>query len=112
MNPTSPARATPCAIQDSAGRGGIAADRVQERSTAIREEKAMTRLARLALNEEGFVFDPATGDSFMVNRTGLLILAGLRDGRDVATVTRALLEAYEVDVEYRTTRTPSRPCSS
>ena len=41
----------------------------------------MSRLSRLALNEEGFVFDPATGDSFLANHCGLLIIRALGEGR-------------------------------
>ncbi|MBF0448818.1 MAG: PqqD family protein [Magnetococcales bacterium] len=35
------------------------------------------RLMRLAVNEEGFVFDPQTGESFTVNGTGRVLLMAL-----------------------------------
>jgi hypothetical protein len=54
----------------------------------------MTKLAQLALNEEGFAFDPTTGDSYLINRTGLQILRALRDHREDGEVARMLAEAY------------------
>ena len=59
----------------------------------------MSKLSRLALNDEGFVFDPATGDSFLVNRCGMLILRALGEGRNDKDVVHALTEEYEVAEE-------------
>ena len=59
----------------------------------------MARLSQLALNDEGFAFDPNTGDSFLVNGTGLAILKALRDGSDQAAVVQALTDEYEVTSE-------------
>ena len=39
----------------------------------------MQKLLQLAISAEGFVFNPATGDSFQVSPTGLVVLNGLRD---------------------------------
>nr|VFJ68118.1 MAG: Coenzyme PQQ synthesis protein D (PqqD) [Candidatus Kentron sp. FW] len=36
-------------------------------------------IARLAINEEGFVFDPQTGAGFTVNETGRAILGMLKE---------------------------------
>ena len=52
----------------------------------------MERLARLALSDEGFVFDPATGTSYTVNSTGLVVLRGLRDGLDLEAIAERLSE--------------------
>ncbi len=57
----------------------------------------MEKLKRLALNEEGFVFDPETGNSFVVNQTGLFILKKLREGLSEEEVIKKLLEEFEVD---------------
>ena len=54
----------------------------------------MERLARLALNDEGFVFDPATGTSYTVNPTGLLVLRALRDGLEPEAVCERLCETF------------------
>jgi hypothetical protein len=56
----------------------------------------MSKLAKLALNEEGFAFDPTTGDSYIVNRTGLQILHALRENREAGEIARMLVEAYGI----------------
>ena len=61
------------------------------------DDDIMSRLSQLALNDEGFVFDPATGDSFQVSETGLVILKALREGRSDEEIGRALSEKYEVE---------------
>ena len=57
----------------------------------------MSRITQLAINEEGFVFDPATGESYTVNHTGLLILKGLKEGKSEKEMADCLIEKYEVD---------------
>lgn len=57
----------------------------------------MDKLRRLALNEEGFAFDPETGQSFVLNQTGLFILKKLREGLLEEEVIKSLTEEFEVD---------------
>jgi len=57
----------------------------------------MEALKRLALNEEGFAFDPATGNSFVTNQTGLFIIKKLREGLSEEEIIKALTEEFEVD---------------
>ena len=59
----------------------------------------MSQLSHLAINDEGFVFNPMSGDSFQVSGTGLVILKAIRDGRDDETISHALVADYEVSVE-------------
>jgi hypothetical protein len=62
----------------------------------------MNRISQLAINEEGFVFDPTTGQSFTVNRGGLEILRGLKQGKGVSDIARELGEIFKTvpkDVE-------------
>jgi PqqD family protein of HPr-rel-A system len=59
----------------------------------------MNRLARLAINDEGFVFDPANGDSFQVSLTGLHILNGIRAGHADEEIAQTLAEKYDVSLE-------------
>ncbi|MDA0837717.1 MAG: HPr-rel-A system PqqD family peptide chaperone [Planctomycetota bacterium] len=59
----------------------------------------MPRLNQLALNEEGFVFDPTTGDSFLLNKTGLFIIERLRENKDHEEVLESLVDAFEVTAE-------------
>ena len=57
----------------------------------------MTKLSRLAINEEGFIFDPATGGSFTVNRTGLDILKDMKDNRPQEDIADMLARRYGVE---------------
>lgn len=51
-------------------------------------------LNRLAISDSGFVFDPVTGNSFLVNETGLDILQRLKNASDLAALVDALVEQY------------------
>ncbi|MEI6972681.1 MAG: PqqD family protein [bacterium] len=59
----------------------------------------MHKLSRLAINEEGFVFDPTTGDSFQVSLTGLLVMNGMRAGKAEEEIAQQLVERYDVGLE-------------
>lgn len=52
------------------------------------------RLHRLAINEEGFVFDPQTGESFTVNASGRLIIKALLEGRENDDICAELAEQF------------------
>jgi len=56
----------------------------------------MDRISQIAINEEGFVFDPLTGESFTVNQTGLLILKGLKEGKTEEEIVEEIVENFEV----------------
>jgi hypothetical protein len=51
----------------------------------------------LALSESGFLFDPATGDSFLVNATGQKILEFLKSGFSRTEIVDALNENFEAE---------------
>jgi len=55
----------------------------------------MSRLHQLAINEEGFIFDPATGESFTVNSTGLFILQELKENKSTEEIVVALSKEFE-----------------
>ncbi len=59
----------------------------------------MNRLSRLAINEEGFIFDPITGNSFTTNQVGLWILERLKKGKKEEEILAEMLEYFEVDPE-------------
>jgi len=59
----------------------------------------VSRFSQLAINDEGFVFDPSTGESFTVTQTGLVILKGLKEERDNQELTKLLTEEYEVSTQ-------------
>ncbi len=57
------------------------------------------KLKRLAISEEGFVFDPETGNSYTVNETGLLILKKLREGLSPEEIAGIMNEEYGISRE-------------
>ena len=59
----------------------------------------MNLLKNLAISDTGFVFNPATGDSFSVNPIGLDILKHLKDGKSENEIRKHLLESYQTDKE-------------
>ena len=59
----------------------------------------MRTLSQLALSDEGFVFDPNTGDSFQVSATGLFLLQALKDGRGDDEAAQLLTEKYDVTLD-------------
>jgi PqqD family protein of HPr-rel-A system len=58
--------------------------------------KTAERLSNLAVNHDGFVFDPSTGDSYVLNQTGLAVLQGLQDGIDEMQIARDLAQQFDV----------------
>jgi PqqD family protein of HPr-rel-A system len=54
------------------------------------------RLANLSVKDDGFLFDPTTGDTFVANPTALAIVRTLQDGGDEAAAVAALVTQYEV----------------
>jgi len=63
-----------------------------------RRQAAMTKLSRLAINDEGFVFDPSSGESFTVNSTGLDILKELKEDRTQEDIADILARRYGVNL--------------
>jgi hypothetical protein len=53
--------------------------------------------SNLAVSEDGFVFDPKSGESFTVNEVGVQIIQQLNAGEDIEGVKAHLIEQYEID---------------
>lgn len=51
----------------------------------------------IATNEFGFVFNPATGDSFNSNPIAAEIIQLMKEDHSLNEIKKALLEKYEVD---------------
>lgn len=51
----------------------------------------------IATNEMGFVFNPATGDSFSTNPVAALVLRHMREGKSLQAIRKLVLETYEAD---------------
>jgi hypothetical protein len=51
----------------------------------------------IAISENGFVFNPSTGDSFTMNNTGKEVLLLIKEGKSVGQITDMLIEKYDID---------------
>lgn len=51
----------------------------------------------IATNEFGFVFNPATGDSYSSNPIAAEIIQLMKDGHSLNEIKKTLLDKYEVD---------------
>ncbi|MBF0236353.1 MAG: PqqD family protein [SAR324 cluster bacterium] len=60
----------------------------------------MPKLNQLAINDEGFVFDPITGESYTVNSSGLVILNGLKASYPQEQIIDLLINDFEVTHEH------------
>ena len=52
----------------------------------------------IALSDSGFVFNPASGESYTVNPIGVEIIQLLKDGKSIAEVSELILENYNTDL--------------
>jgi hypothetical protein len=51
----------------------------------------------IALSENGFVFNPSTGDSFTMNNTGKEVIMMIKEGKDLNMITAIMADKYDVD---------------
>lgn len=51
----------------------------------------------IAVSEEGFLFNPTTGDSFSTNGTGALIVRLLKQDKTLAEITEVICGEYDAD---------------
>ena len=56
-----------------------------------------TLLSDLLLNDRGFAFDPASGETYQLSATGLRIVRWLQQGVAEDGILSRLLEEFEVD---------------
>jgi PqqD family protein of HPr-rel-A system len=56
-------------------------------------------LSRMALNDEGFMFDPHTGESFLINDTARFLLDGIKQGQDAEALAAGLSEHWAIPAE-------------
>ncbi len=57
----------------------------------------MTIKKNIATSEEGFVFNPGTGDSFSTNTIGGDIIALLKENKPSAEIIELICTKYDVD---------------
>ena len=51
----------------------------------------------IAISDSGFVFNPATGESFTVNPIGAEVIQLLKENKSIQEATEFILERYNVD---------------
>jgi len=51
----------------------------------------------IATSEEGFIFNPGTGDSFTTNGIGSEIISMIKEGKEAATIIKSVCEKYDVE---------------
>lgn len=59
----------------------------------------MKNLKGLALSETGFLFDPTTGHTYTLNRTGCEILKWMREGVEEPRLVGKIAEAFHVTAD-------------
>jgi PqqD family protein of HPr-rel-A system len=57
----------------------------------------MTIRKNIATSDEGFIFNPATGDSFTTNSLGAEIIALLKEDKKLPDIITAICEKYNVE---------------
>jgi PqqD family protein of HPr-rel-A system len=60
---------------------------------------ANNALKNLALSENGFVFDPTSGNTFILNETALIIVKLLIQDKSKEEITTTLINEYSVEKE-------------
>jgi len=74
---------------------------MKQNSVLLAEGKKISadRLKQLAVSDTGFIFDPQTGQSFTVNKTGHLVLAMLKNSATTEDTARELAERCDKPYE-------------
>ena len=59
----------------------------------------MNRLNQLAVNQDGFAFDPMTGESFTLNPTAAAVVKQFSSGASTKEAAEHLTQVFEVSAE-------------
>lgn len=51
----------------------------------------------LAISENGFVFNPSTGDSFSVNELGALIINEIKTGKSKNDIIETIFQEFDIE---------------
>lgn len=57
----------------------------------------INKLKSLMINDEGFAFDPRTGNTYNINATGLLVVNAIKAGANPEQVLDSVAAYYDVD---------------
>lgn len=61
-----------------------------------RDHMNTEKLSNLAMNDNGFIFDPESGYSYTANETGMFILKRMAEGMQRQDIFKELSEVYGV----------------
>ena len=59
----------------------------------------LNRIKNLALSETGFLFDPATGNTYTLNESAVFILKALKEGKSHTDIAGALNAEFDVSAQ-------------
>lgn len=59
----------------------------------------MNYLKNVAVSDTGFMFDPATGNTFTLNETALYIVNQLKDDKTKEQIVYQMTEEYDISIE-------------
>jgi len=65
----------------------------------------LKKLQNLAIADSGYIFDPASGNSYTANETALFIISDLKQGKSTEEIIVRLCEEYETDATTAETDT-------
>ncbi|MBI4357485.1 MAG: PqqD family protein [Gammaproteobacteria bacterium] len=65
--------------------------------SAASKKNSSIPLQRLVLTENGFVFNPTSGQTFTVNETGLLLLRLFQEQKSIPAMVRKIRQLYDVE---------------
>jgi hypothetical protein len=58
-----------------------------------------TLLKDIAFSDNGFLFNPVTGESFSVNPMGVGILYSLREGKSFTDICNQLVSEFQIEMD-------------
>jgi len=58
------------------------------------------KLQNLAMNDNGFIFDPNTGYSYTTNETGMFIMRRIAQGETREQIMNELCEEYDCSADH------------
>lgn len=59
----------------------------------------MNKLTMLAINDEGIAFDPGSGESYILNQTGLFILKAMKGHSKDEDIIKTVCNEFDVSSE-------------
>jgi len=68
-----------------------------QKHTLIHKNISMQINKNIAISDSGFLFNPATGESYSLNITGTELLNLIKEGKTIEEITSIFLDKYDTD---------------